>query len=51
MKKVLLHFVSIVLYFPVVCLMFLYLVFKPYKMVTFYLGLEAILDIMDKKES
>jgi len=48
MKRFLLHFVSIVLYFPVVCLVFLYLVLKPDKMVTFYLGLEATLDVLDK---
>lgn len=48
MKYLLLHFIGILLYFPVVAVLFLYLLMKPNQMITFYLGMNAIADILDR---
>lgn len=50
MKKLALHIISILLYFPIVVFMFLYLVIRPNKMTTFYFGLEALTNILQRKE-
>lgn len=51
MKRLILHLISIIFYFPIVIIMFWYLLFHPKKMEDFYLGMEAITNILlDKKE-
>lgn len=50
-KLLLLHILAIILYFPVVLVLFLYLAARPTKMATFLFGLQAILDVFDKDDS
>lgn len=50
MKVFLLHIVSVLFYWPLVTVLFLYLIWHPDKMATFFIGMEAITKIMDKKK-
>jgi len=48
MKKIALHLVSIILYFPLVIILFFYLAGRPSKMDYFYIALQALINIFDK---
>lgn len=47
-KSVLLHLLSIIIYFPLLALLFLELVLRPKKMNDFYLCLDALIKLWEK---
>lgn len=42
MRKVIIHLINIIFYWPLVIVMFVYLIFHPNQMTNFMYGLEAI---------
>jgi hypothetical protein len=51
MKKALFHLINIILYFPLVILMFIHLVVRPDDMMDFYLYMESLTGFLDKKKT
>ena len=51
LKLTALHIFSILLYFPLVTVLFLGLIFQPSKMIDFYFGLQAITEVFGKKSN
>jgi len=49
LKMLVLHLVSMILYFPLVIILFLYLMLRPDKMTTFFIGIEAITNMVGRK--
>ena len=50
MKKVLFHLINIILYFPLVVLMFFHYLIRPDDMIDFYLYMESLVGFLDKKK-
>jgi len=49
-RQVLLHIFSLILYFPLIIVLFLYLALHPTKMDIFFIGIQAILGYMNKSK-
>jgi hypothetical protein len=50
LKVTVLQLISILLYFPIVTILFLYLLTHPSRMNSFYFGIEALLKLFNRKK-
>ena len=50
LKLTILHICNILLYFPLLTILFLGLLFQPSKMIDFYFELQAITEVFGKKD-